>query len=235
MMDIIPFGADSLLVNFEQQIALDVSEKVGQLSNYLIQQTHISAIIPAYCSITVSFNKEKTSFKELEALIQKFSFEGTSTTSLSRSLHIPVCYAPEFGLDIIQLSETLSLSTDDLIELHSEKTYHTYMIGFLPGFPYLGKTADQLSCKRLSQPRKRVLAGSVGLAGNQTGIYPMDAPGGWQIIGKIPLPIFQPTKQTDFLLKAGDKVTFSAISLAEFQAIENEIKTGTFKWEAIYD
>lgn len=234
-MDILPFGKDALLINFEQRIAPDISEKVSQLKEYLQQQPSIRALIPAYCSLTVVFNPHQTSFDLLVAFIQEFSFEKSNQKDEKKIFHIPICYATEFALDLENLAQQLSLSTKEIIKLHTENSYHTYMIGFLPGFPYLGKTDDQLNCKRLAQPRKQVAAGSVGLAGNQTGIYPMDAPGGWQIIGKTPLPIFKPSQEKDFLFETGDKVRFAPISFSEFKDIENEIKSGTFKWEALYE
>ncbi|MCL4124596.1 UNVERIFIED_CONTAM: hypothetical protein GTU68_025850 [Idotea baltica] len=141
-------------------------------------------------------------------------------SSLSpRTLNIPVCYDRQFGLDLDHLAKTRGLSHSDIIRLHTGREYQVFMLGFLPGFVYLGNSHDSLVFGRRPEPRLRVPASSVGLAGNQTGIYPSEAPGGWQIIGRTPIPIFLPTNDQPFLFNPGDRVRFYDISHSEYLQI----------------
>jgi inhibitor of KinA len=133
---------------------------------------------------------------------------------------IPVCYNDIFGLDLQFVAERNNLDVDEIIKLHTSVTYSVYLIGFLPGFPYLGLVDPKLEVPRKSSPRPRVHAGSIGVAGKQTGIYPFDSPGGWQIIGRTPLNIFDSVQNPPALLEAGDTVSFYAIDEKEFVKIE---------------
>lgn len=139
-------------------------------------------------------------------------------------IEIPVCYESEFAPDLESLAKDIDLSPDQIISLHTSTTYDVFMMGFLPGFPYLGQLPAQLECKRKAVPRKLVSAGSVGIAGKQTGIYPLDAPGGWQLIGQTPLKIFDALAEESFLMKMGDKVKFKSISAETFNKIQKDGK-----------
>lgn len=129
---------------------------------------------------------------------------------------IPVCYAADFAPDITALAAAKNLSVDGVITLHTSTVYHVYMIGFMPGFPYMGNVAEAIQMPRLSVPRTKVAAGSVGIAGQQTGIYPQDSPGGWNIIGRTPYRLFDLAQEQPCLLQAGDRVQFYAIDVDEF-------------------
>lgn len=129
---------------------------------------------------------------------------------------IPVCYAADFAPDITALAAAKNLSVDAVITLHTSTVYHVYMIGFMPGFPYMGNVTEAIQMPRLSVPRTKVAAGSVGIAGQQTGIYPQDSPGGWNIIGRTPYRLFDPVQEQPCLLQAGDRVQFYAIDADEF-------------------
>jgi inhibitor of KinA len=137
-----------------------------------------------------------------------------------RHVKIPVCYDRKFALDMDHLCTTKNISADELISIHTNQSYHVYLVGFLPGFPYLGFVDQKLEAPRLSSPRANVPAGSVGIAGRQTGIYPLDSPGGWQIIGRTPLRIFQPEKNPPVVAEVGDTVSFFPISIEEFNRIQ---------------
>ena len=138
-----------------------------------------------------------------------------------RHVKIPVCYDRRFAFDIDQLCSMKNLSAEEAISLHTNQSYHVYLVGFLPGFPYLGFVDRKLEAPRLSSPRANVPAGSVGIAGLQTGIYPLDSPGGWQIIGRTPVRIFAPEKNPPVVAEVGDTVSFYAISVEEFESIQN--------------
>jgi inhibitor of KinA len=129
---------------------------------------------------------------------------------------IPVCYDPSFGYDLYSVAEEKQLTVEEVIKVHTSEVYRVYMIGFLPGFPYMASVNERIEVSRKPKPRTLVKSGSVGLAGRQTGIYPMDSPGGWQIIGRIPMKLFDRNRPGSQIIKAGDYVQFYPIALKEF-------------------
>jgi inhibitor of KinA len=200
----------------------DVMKLFQQLSKANIPG--VKDIIPAYTTITVVYDimevKRFTdnaahSFikKEIEKEISKCDWKNDSSAA---EITIPVCYDLSLGIDLAEMSRQKSLSIEQIIYFHTSKLYDVYMIGFLPGFAYMGIVDDRIAMPRLSKPRTNVPAGTVGIAGNQTGIYPLDSPGGWNIIGQTPLRMFDANKEEPCLLKPGDKIKFIAISLEEF-------------------
>jgi inhibitor of KinA len=223
-MEIIPYGDSALLINFEQKIDIEIHQLVKAYYDALQNIKEISYQIPAYCSITVVFDQKSVNFEELKSKIKDLIIKPEQTQSKAKIIEIPVCYEADYAPDIEPLSQDLKLSQEEIISLHTGQTYHVFMMGFLPGFPYLGKLPKELECKRKSTPRKNVKSGSVGLAGSQTGIYPSDAPGGWQLIGQTPLKIFDTTKENPFLLEMGDRVKFYSITAEKFKEIQNEAK-----------
>ena len=240
IIEFLRYGDKAVLVNFEQKIEMDIHQQVNSFWQQ-IEQSNFEAIeycIPAYCSIMVGYNPKIASATEVISLIKKLSEKNKTisqpTENTSRTIYMPVCYARDFALDLSALSEQLELSPSEIIRLHIQESYRVFMLGFLPGFPYMGIVPKELACQRKAIPRQQVPAGSVGLAGVQTGIYPSDSPGGWQIIGKTPLPIFRPEEANPFLLKIGDTLQFQEISANSFQKIARDIRQKVFKWEEIY-
>ena len=222
---------DILLVNFENRIDPQVNQEVRELYHFLLEnknQFYIHSITPAYCSIAVGFEKTKISQSQIINFINNYILERTLTTTcedviVQRFIKIPVCYDLNFALDAVELEHTLGLSLEEIIFLHSNQMYQVYMIGFLPGFPFMGRTPSALHCRRKAQPRIKVPARSIGLAGQQTGIYPIDSPGGWNIIGRTPLDIFRSSSQEDpFWISMGDRVSFVPINLKEYEAIAHK-------------
>ncbi|MFM8742516.1 MAG: 5-oxoprolinase subunit PxpB [Cytophagales bacterium] len=141
---------------------------------------------------------------------------GEASTS-GRLVQMPICYDLEFGIDLSRMADERELRVEEIIDLHSRELYHVFMIGFLPGFPYMGKVHHSIASPRLPKPRAKVLAGSVGIAGEQTGIYPLDSPGGWNIVGRTPLRLFKPTDTNPVFFQPGDQVKFVSISRKEFE------------------
>jgi len=225
MIKIQSYGESILLVNFTQEISHKTNQKVHQLKEFLEQNISqgITFFIPAYCSLTIAFDRKKITVQDLKEKVQSFEFSGNenSITEENTIIHIPVCYHQKFALDMKEVQEITKLSKNEIISLHTSIEYKVYMIGFLPGFPYLGKLPDALTCPRKNKPRLKVLEGSVALANQQTGIYPSEAPGGWQIIGRTPLKIFDVNKENPFLLKAGDWVQFYEISEERYEETKN--------------
>jgi inhibitor of KinA len=224
MMEIIPYGSQALLINFEQKIDLVIHRLVKGYFNAIDTFDEVSYQIPAYCSITVVFNSKFSDYEHLKSKIERLQIEPSKIDTNFKVIEIPVCYEQEYAPDLVSLAQELNLKPEEVISLHTAETYDVYMMGFLPGFPYLGKTPQQLDCKRKSSPRKQVQAGSVGLAGRQSGIYPSDAPGGWQLIGRTPLKIFDPRREDAFLLKMGDRVQFKSISAETYLKIKQDVE-----------
>ena len=183
--------------------------------------------VPAYASLAVFYDIKKISTRggpSAVAFVKKHLQQLLETplqtnAQLSSIKKIPVCYDELFGIDLEEIAELRQLSLNEIISLHTAVIYKVYMIGFLPGFAYMGSVDNKLITPRKNQPRLNVAAGSVGIAGAQTGIYPMDSPGGWQIIGKTPLQLFDTAHSTPCLLAAGDRVQFFSISLDKFNAL----------------
>lgn len=178
-------------------------------------------IISAYASLTLIYDPLLVKNRQQPAtsvfdwvrdqLITAWNESGTQVVDNPVRHRIPVCYEGEFGPDLAALASAKGLSATELVQLHTESTYKVYMIGFLPGFSYMGGLPEKLAANRKENP-VMVQAGSVGIAGSQTGIYPFTSPGGWNIIGRTPLKMFNPAAENPVLLKAGDEVTFYAIS-----------------------
>jgi inhibitor of KinA len=148
---------------------------------------------------------------------------------LMEVVHIPVCYDVEFGVDLSYVADHNGLDHDQVVEIHSNTAYLVHMIGFLPGFPYLGGMSERIRAPRLETPRVKIPAGSVGIAGGQTGVYPIDSPGGWRIIGRTPVKLFDMDRRDPALLKASQYIKFEPISRDDFFQIEEAVKTGSYE------
>jgi inhibitor of KinA len=185
----------------------------------------IRDIILAYDTLTLVYdilvfdtNPYLSASNLLEAFIKELP-RSTPTISAAKLIEIPVCYDPSLGIDLQTAAISLNCSTEKLIQTHSEIIYTVYCLGFLPGFAYMGDVPKTIQLPRHAAPRIKVVAGSVGMAGKQTGIYPMDSPGGWQIIGRTPIKIFDPNTTELTLFKVGDQVKFNPISLVLFHQL----------------
>ncbi|HEU0296218.1 MAG TPA: 5-oxoprolinase subunit PxpB [Anaerolineales bacterium] len=208
---IVPLGDSSLLVQLGEEIDLAVNQRVHALAS-LIEGSSIDGIIetvPAYATLLVHYDPLILSFTQLkEYLRTKIDFVEERTNRKRRLVEVSVWYGGEYGIDLASVAAKLQLSVDDVIRLHSEATYTVYMMGFTPGFPYMGKLDDALTLPRLETPRVRVPAGTVAIAGSQTGVYSIDSPGGWHLIGWTPLKLFNPESKLPFLFAPGDEVKF---------------------------
>jgi inhibitor of KinA len=176
--------------------------------------------IPTYRSLLVQYDPAEILFNELIEQIRQIEsqLEGT-TIPEAKIVEIPVTYGGEFGPDIEFVAKHNNLCQEEVITLHTGRDYLVYMLGFTPGFCYLGGMSERLETPRLTSPRTRIPAGSVGIAGKQTGIYPIDSPGGWQLIGRTPLRLFDPTRASVVLIEAGDYVRFTQIDEQEYERL----------------
>lgn len=210
----------SLLIQFDEEFSPEVQEAVFRFSLFLTEHplAGIVNIHPGYSSILVSVVIENTSIQKIQADLQQ-SWQKACKIKLpvSASIEIPVLYGGEVGPDLLHVAEHNGLSENEVIALHSSSKYYVSFIGFTPGFPYISGLNKKLFTPRLHLPRKRVPAGSVAIGGNQTGIYPLESPGGWNLIGQTPIQIFNFKAPEDNLIKMGDHITFVPIDVNEFE------------------
>ncbi|PKM81246.1 MAG: allophanate hydrolase [Firmicutes bacterium HGW-Firmicutes-13] len=227
MFKYLPLGDSAFLIKLGNEISVETNKKIRALS-IQISQTGIQGIvelIPAYNELMVCYNPLVINF---DLLLEKLKLIENNLHSISlppaQIIHIPVCYDPDFALDIEFVASTNMLSVDEVKRIHSSSHYLVYMLGFTPGFCYLGGMDSRLTTPRKETPRIKIEAGSVGIAGSQSGIYPIDSPGGWQIIGKTPIKPFDPNRQPEFLIEPGNYIKFNPISTKEFYEIKRLVE-----------
>ena len=215
-------GDRGLLVEYGNKIDPVVNKKVISIAIGLEHDAPagVIEIIPSYRSLLIVYDPSVTntsvlqeSLNSLEKRLQEIEIPPSQT------VEIPVCYGGEFGPDIQFVAESNGLTVDAVIRLHSEPEYQIFMIGFSPGFSYLGGLPKELHTPRKKTPRTQVLAGSVGIANEQTGIYPVTSPGGWQLIGLTPFKLFDPERSNPFLYQVGDRIKFRPISPEEYRRL----------------
>jgi KipI family sensor histidine kinase inhibitor len=182
----------------------------------------VSEVLPTYRSLLVNYDPFVTDFYELKEKTEE-KFRALRTQKIEgREFEIPVCYGGEFGPDLDFVAKFNGLSTEKVIELHCSRDYRIYMLGFLPGFPYLGGMDERIAAPRLEKPRTRIPAGSVGIAGKQTGIYPLESPGGWRVIGRTQFRLYNPLAENPVPISAGDTIRFIRISKSEYDEMEGK-------------
>ena len=220
-------GDQGLLVEYGDGIDFEVNTKVRAMAIIMKQNTPKGVIetIPTYRSLLLVYDPSITNLAKLQKELQKLE-EQLEEIQIPPpdTVEIPVCYGEEFGPDIEFVAETHNLSVKEVIQLHSDPEYLIYMVGFTPGFPFLGGLSEKLHTPRLETPRTFVPQGSVGIANNQTGIYPVSSPGGWQLIGRSPIKLFAPERPNPFLYQAGDHIRFKPITLEEYSRLAKEDK-----------
>lgn len=215
-------GDRGLLVEYGDVIDPAVNHKVRSMS-IVMEGQHpegVIEIVPTYRSILVIYDPLVTSPSVLQDIFMSME-NRLSDIEIPppKIVEIPVCYGGEEGPDIGTVAETNDLSVEEVIRIHTETDYLIYMVGFTPGFPFLGGLSEKLYTPRLETPRTFVPEGSVGIANNQTGIYPIASPGGWQLIGRTPLRLFAPERDNPFLYQAGDRIRFTSIPKTEYERL----------------
>lgn len=211
-------GDRGLLVELGEKISPDVNRRVQQLMRQIERNRlpGVRELAPGYRSLLVVFDPLTIATDELKGRITEICAQpsGADPTPGKR-LTVPVFYGGDYGPDLQWVADHLRISVDEVIRLHTATIYRVYMIGFTPGYPYMGELPQRLAVPRRSTPRTRVPKGSVGIAQRQTGIYPVESPGGWQIIGWTPIELFDPGRRLPSLLEMGDQVKFEAVRPAE--------------------
>ena len=221
-------GDCGLLVEYGNTIDPAVNQKVRSMA--IVLKAHmpdgVIEIIPTYRSILIYYNPSKTTPSVLEPTLTDLeSSLSDITIPPPKVVEIPVCYGGEYGPDIDHVAKRNSLTVQEVIRLHAEPEYLIYMVGFTPGFPFLGGLPEVLHTPRLETPRTIVPRGSVGIANGQTGVYPIASPGGWQLIGRTPIALFSPERANPIRYQAGDRIRFKPISSLDYRRIsEMEVK-----------
>jgi len=235
-MEIVPLGDSAVIVRVRDQFEHAPEETLNEVLRAFqrIRNAAIPGVIelaPAYTSVSVFFDPitvAKATEKpdklfdwlatHIRAAVAVGADRGRTARSL-RTIEVPVCYDSEFAPDLDHVAEHAKISPIEVIDLHSTGEYRTACIGFVPGFPFLSGLSRKLATPRRDVPRKEILPGSVGIGGAQTGVYPLRSPGGWNLIGRTPLKLFDPTKDPPALLRAGDRVRFRKITREDFETL----------------
>ncbi|MEY4706201.1 MAG: putative hydrolase subunit [Nitrospirota bacterium] len=222
---ILPLGDAALTVEFGDEIDPALNAQVMAFAETLRAQTWTGVldVVPTYRSVTIHVDPLRLDVMTLSNQLLPLSRTVTKPSAPSGAHHtIPVLYGGQWGPDIEDVAAFAKMPAAKVIRLHSSVLYRVYMLGFSPGFPYLGSVPEPLTMPRLATPRTTVPAGSVGIAGSQTGIYPTSTPGGWRLIGRTPLALYRPNSSKPFLLDPGDRVRFEAIGPQEFDRLHRE-------------
>ena len=232
-LKLIPAGDQTLVVELGDEIDADLNRRVHDLT-HLVEEQRICGVVdltPTYRSLLVQYDATETSLGEISNAIRDLDDrQGTGSSEQPLVVHVPTLYGGEFGPDLEDIAERAGVPVAEAINIHSSEEYLVYMMGFTPGFPYLGGLDERLATPRLETPRQEIPAGTVGIAESQTGIYPVSSPGGWRLIGRTPLNLFDPSRESPSLLSAGDYLRFVPIDNEdEFKAIQDSVAEGTYE------
>ncbi|MCL6515460.1 MAG: 5-oxoprolinase subunit PxpB [Alicyclobacillus sp.] len=217
-----PLGDSAAVVRLGETIDPETHRRVRRLERAIERAAPrwFVELVPAFTTVTVFYDPMRADFAQVEGwLARQVEALGDEPLPPPREVRIPVCYGGEFGPDLGEVAAHNGLTEDEVIFIHSQGAYVVYMIGFAPGFPYLGGMSERIAAPRRATPRVSIPAGTVGIAGMQTGVYPISTPGGWQLIGRTPIRLFRPEQDPPTLLSAGDIVRFEPISRETFDAL----------------
>ena len=236
---VLPVGDSAVLVEFGDSIEPEVNDRVYAFAASVTAAyiDGVEELVPTYRSLLVNYDLHTIAYEDIAARLEELTqaAEGPADTASGGGVivHIPVAYGGEYGPDLEDVADHNGLSSQDVIDIHSGTGYRVFMLGFAPGFPYLGGMDERIACPRLQTPRVRVPAGSVGIAESQTGVYPNDSPGGWRIIGRTPVKLFDPDAEPPAAILPGSKVVFDPVSESEYQSIAVEVESGNYKIEIL--
>lgn len=229
---ILTAGDSSILIEFGKEISPEINGHITAVV-HLMKEQHIEGVvevIPAFASLLVNYDPRVITYSQIKERMEKLlKLDVRSEESARRIFEIPVCYGGEYGPDLENIAAKAGLTPEEVIQIHSSRDYLIYMLGFLPGFAYLGGLDERIHTPRLANPRIRIRAGSVGIGGSQTGIYPLDSPGGWQLLGLTPVNPYDPKREVPILYEAGDYIRFVPITEEEFREIRAQVEAGTYQ------
>jgi inhibitor of KinA len=227
----LPSGDTALVVEFGDRIDRALNARVLRL-NAAVRAACLPGVVetlPTFRSLMVHYDPLQTASAALVKSIERLLDEGVAQCREVKRWRIPACYESQHGPDLAEVAERAGLSTGEVIRLHSETEYLVYMVGFSPGFPYMGDAPQPLALPRRTDPRVRVPAGSVAIAAGMTSVYPVESPGGWHLIGATPARLFDLSWEVPALLKAGDSVRFEPVDASDYDSIRAAVTAGSYR------
>ena len=226
-------GDSALVIEFGNEISVDINKKIRKMMDDIKKENidGIVELVPTYCSLLINYDVLKIDYNTLVEKLKTFlnnnleTAEGEEVTLIE----IPTLYNDEVGPDLSYVAEHNKISKEEVIKIHTGTDYLVYMLGFMPGFTYLGGMSEKIATPRLESPRLQIYPGSVGIAGKQTGMYPSMSPGGWRIIGRTPLKLYNPDSDTPVYISSGDYVRYVYISEEEYNDILKKVENNEYK------
>ena len=226
-------GDSALVIEFGNEISVDINKKIRKMMDDIKKENidGIVELVPTYCSLLINYDVLKIDYNTLVEKLKTFlnnnleTAEGEEVTLIE----IPTLYNDEVGPDLSYVAEHNKISKEEVIKIHTGTDYLVYMLGFMPGFTYLGGMSEKIATPRLESPRLQIYPGSVGIAGKQTGMYPSMSPGGWRIIGRTPLKLYNPDSDTPVYISSGDYVRYVSISEEEYNNILKKVENNEYK------
>ncbi len=226
-------GDSSMVIEFGNEISPEINGQIRKLMNKIKKSNleEIIELVPTYRSLLINYNPCISDFKTLKEKIENLCSNFVEEVSDEKItlIEIPTLYNDEFGEDLAYVAKHNNLSKEEVIKIHTGTDYLVYMLGFMPGFTYLGGMSGKIATPRLESPRLKILPGSVGIAGKQTGMYPSQSPGGWRIIGRTPLKLYNKNSETPVFINSGDYIRYVSITEEEYKEIEKEVQAGTYE------
>lgn len=231
---ICPVGDQAVLCEFDNEIDVQTNDRVQHLAAQIkaVHPKGVTEVLPTYRSLLIFYDQAITTYRKLMPVIKKFStIKASEMKEKKRVRIVPCCYGGEEGPDLAGMSRELGRSEEEIMQIHQSVDYKIYMLGFLPGFVYLGGLDERIHMPRLSVPRTKIPARSVGIGGSQTGVYPMESPGGWRLIGRTPLSFYDQTSDPPVLCKAGEYIRFAAVTEREYELIRQDVVNKVYRPE----
>jgi inhibitor of KinA len=224
-------GDTALVVEFGDRVDPELSDRVLRLNTLLLASSTPGVIetVPTFRSLLVLYDPLTIDNETLISKVETLLDQGSRRTRPAKLWHIPACYELAHAPDLPEVAERTGRSAEEIVRLHADTRFHIYMIGFVPGHPYMGDLPNWLALPRRVDPRVRVPAGSIAISGNMSVIYPMESPGGWHLIGATPVRLFDPRAVKPSLLSPGDKVKFDPVTATEFNAIRTAVEAGSYE------
>ena len=226
-------GDSALVIEFGNEISVDINKKIRKMMDDIKKENidGIVELVPTYCSLLINYDVLKIDYNTLVEKLKTFLNNDLETAEGEEGtlIEIPTLYNDEVGPDLSYVAEHNKLSKEEVIKIHTGTDYLVYMLGFMPGFTYLGGMSEKIATPRLESPRLQIYPGSVGIAGKQTGMYPSISPGGWRIIGRTPLKLYNPDSDTPVYISSGDYVRYVSISEEEYNEILKKVENNEYK------
>lgn len=227
-------GDSAMVVEFGKTIEDELNRKVHAMSCWIEAKEipGVTEVIPTFRSLMVCYDYHVIKFARLKEILEQFDTALSDTEkSIKKIRKVPCCYGARFGVDLADMEKITGIDRDEIIRIHSSVDYKIYMLGFLPGFVYLGGLDKRLEVPRLKTPRIKIQPGAVGIGGSQTGVYPIASPGGWRLIGGTPLDFYNPDREHPILCEAGEYIRFVPVNIDEYYDIRNMVLKGTYRMD----